>query len=45
VIAAIVLLSSLFSFVQEYRSYRAAEALRALVHTKVSLRRRVREES
>ena len=44
VIAAMVVLSSLFSFVQEYRSGRAAEALRSLVHTKVSLRRRMRQE-
>jgi magnesium-transporting ATPase (P-type) len=44
VIAAMVVLSSLFSFVQEYRSGKAANALRSLVHTKVSLRRRMREE-
>ena len=44
VIAAMVVLSSLFSFVQEYRSGKAAEALRALVHTKVLLRRRMRQE-
>jgi Mg2+-importing ATPase len=44
VIAAMVVLSSLFSFVQEYRSSKAAEALRSLVHTKVSLRRRMRQE-
>ena len=44
VIAAMVVLSSLFSFVQEYRSGRAAETLRSLVHTRVSLRRRVRQE-
>ena len=44
VIAAMVVLSSLFSFVQEYRSHQAAEALRALVHTKASLRRRMRQD-
>jgi len=44
VIAAMVILASLFSFVQEYRSSRAAEALRALVHTKVLLHRRQRQE-
>ena len=43
-IAAMVVLSSLLSFVQEYRSNKAAEALRALVHTKVLLRRRMRQE-
>ncbi len=36
VIAAMVILSSLFSFLQEYRSSKAADALRALVHTKAS---------
>ena len=44
VITAIVLLSGLLSFLQEHRSNRAAEALRMLVHTKASLRRRVRQE-
>jgi Mg2+-importing ATPase len=44
VIVAIVLLASLFSFLQEHRSSRAAEALRALVHTRVKLLRRPRSE-
>jgi len=43
VIAAMVVLSSLLSFVQEFRSNKAAEALRSLVHTKVLLRRRMRQ--
>ena len=44
VIAAMVVLSSILSFLQEFRSSRAAEALRALVHTKALLRRRLRQE-
>ncbi len=44
VIAAIVLLSGLLSFLQEHRSNRAAEALRTLVHTKSVLRRRLRQD-
>ncbi len=40
VIVAIVLLSSLFAFAQEYRSTKAAEALRAMVRVMVMLRRR-----
>lgn len=44
VIVAIVLLSSLLTFLQEHRSSRAAEALRMLVHTKAQLRRRVRRD-
>jgi len=40
VIAAMVLLSSLLAFAQEYRSTKAAEALRAMVHVMVMLRRR-----
>ncbi len=41
-IMAMVVLSSLFAFVQEHRSSKAAEALRALVHTRVELLRRPR---
>jgi Mg2+-importing ATPase len=41
VIAAIVVLASLLSFLQEYRSTKAAEALRALVHVKATLVRRL----
>lgn len=44
VIVAMVLLSSLLTFLQEHRSSRAAEALRTLVHTKAQLRRRVRQD-
>ena len=40
VITVIVVLSVLLSFVQEYRSTRAAEKLRAMVHTTASVRRR-----
>ena len=39
VIAAIVLLSTALSFLQEYRSDQAAARLRAMVHTKVLVRR------
>jgi len=42
VIMAMVLLSSLFAFMQEFRSSKAAEKLRALVHTRVTLLRRPR---
>jgi Mg2+-importing ATPase len=42
VIASIVALSSLLSFLQEYRSGKAAAELRALVHTRATLRRRKR---
>ncbi|MEP7181674.1 MAG: magnesium-translocating P-type ATPase [Betaproteobacteria bacterium] len=38
-IAAMVALSSLLSFVQEYRAGRAAESLKALVHTKATVLR------
>jgi Mg2+-importing ATPase len=40
VIAAMVLLSSLLSFIQEHRSDRAAERLRAMVHTYTRVQRR-----
>ncbi len=40
VITIIVALSVLLSFLQEYRSGRAAERLRAMVHTTASVRRR-----
>jgi len=40
VITIIVALSVLLSFVQEYRSGKAAEKLRAMVHTTASVRRR-----
>jgi Mg2+-importing ATPase len=40
VIVAMVLLSSLLAFAQEYRSTKAAEALRAIVHVTATLRRR-----
>jgi Mg2+-importing ATPase len=42
VIAAMVVLSTLLSFLQEYRSAHAAEHLRALVHTRVTVLRRPR---
>ncbi len=41
VIAAMVVLASLLSSLLEYRSVRAAEALRALVHVKATLLRRL----
>jgi len=41
VIVAIVILASLLSFLQEYRSAKAAETLRALVHVKATLLRRL----
>ena len=41
VIAAMVLLAALLTFLQEYRSARAALALRALVHVKATLLRRI----
>ena len=44
VIAAIVLLSVLLSWSQEHRSGRAAERLRALVHTTASVMRRERRK-
>jgi Mg2+-importing ATPase len=40
VIAVMVVLSSLLSFVQEFRSGRAAERLRAMVHTTATVRRK-----
>jgi Mg2+-importing ATPase len=40
VITLIVVLSVLLSFIQEYRSSKAAEKLRAMVHTTASVRRR-----
>ncbi len=41
VIVAIVVLASVLSFLQEYRSTKAAESLRAMVHVKATLVRRV----
>ncbi len=41
VIVAIVVLASLLSFLQEYRSTKAADALRAMVHVKATLVRRL----
>ena len=40
VIAVMVVLSSLLSFVQEFRSGKAAERLRAMVHTTATVRRK-----
>jgi Mg2+-importing ATPase len=42
VIIGMVVLSSLLSFLQEYRSGKAAAELRAMVHTRATLRRRPR---
>ena len=42
VIIGMVVLSSLLSFLQEYRSAKAAAELRAMVHTRATLRRRPR---
>src|SRR5512143_2507949 len=41
VIVAIVALASVLTFLQEYRSAKAAESLRAMVHVKATLVRRV----
>ena len=45
VIVAIVVLASALSFLQEYRSDRAAEALRSMVHVKATLVRRIHPHS
>ncbi len=45
VITLMVVLSVLLSFVQEYRSGKAAERLRAMVHTTASVRRRSEGEA
>jgi Mg2+-importing ATPase len=44
VIAVMVVLSSLLSFVQEFRSGKAAERLRAMVHTTATVRRKGKPE-